>query len=318
MQRFPKQLQAFCVLCESLNFTRASQRCNLSQPAFSALIQGLEEGVGVQLFERSTRSVQPTPAGLTFLPEARRILTEIDAALNQLRGISVQQSKQVCVALLPSLAAHWLPPVIRAFAVQQPHISILVKDVLNKACCEAILSGQAELGLASSLVDSPELQSHAVANEHFFIACHIGHPWASLQHPISAELLIQEPFIQMSPNTSVRQAVDLWSKQHLATPLISIMEVEQLSTVMGMVRAGLGVSLVPALSLEYFQDPSIAIRPLQGIPPQRTIYWVSSKYRQLTPAAKSFYSFASQSLENWLSRQHLSSPLTEGQASPPM
>ena len=148
-----------------------------------------------------------------------------------------------------------------------------------------------------------------MANEHFFIACHTKHRWAASTHAIKPSDLAYEPFIQMAPSTSVRQAVDQWAKQHLATPLHQLMEVEQLGTVMGMVRAGFGVSLIPALSLEYFQDPNIAIRPLRGIPPQRTIYWVSSKHRQLSPAAKSFYSFASTSLESWLINQHLSSGL---------
>lgn len=301
-----KQLQAFCALCETLNFTRASQYCHLSQPAFSALIQGLEDGVGVQLFERSTRSVHITQAGLDFWPQAQRLLADMNSALDTLRGVSALQSTKVCVALLPSLAAHWLPHVLKDFAQQQPHIQVLVRDVLNAPCCEAVLSGQADLGLASALSHSPELQSHAVANEQFFVVCHIDHPWAQHHTPIAPALLSHEPFIQMTPNTSVRLAVDQWAQHNLAAPLQPLMHVEQLSTVMGMIRAGFGISLIPALSLAYFQDPHIAIRPLQGTPPQRTIYWVSSKHRQLTPAAKSFYSFASRSLENWLSNQQLS------------
>ena len=304
-----RHLQAFTALCDTLNFTRAARLCHLSQPAFSALIQGLEDGGGVQLFERSTRSVQLTQAGKDFLPQAHMLLQDIGAALEKLRGISAQQSKHVCIALLPSLAAHWLPTVLKTFAQQQPHIKVTVKDVLNAPCCEAVLNGQADLGLASVMSSHPELQSHAVANEHFFIACHANHRWAASALAIEASALAHEPFIQMAPSTSVRQAVDQWAHQHLAAPLHQLMEAEQLATVMGMVRAGFGVSLIPALSLEYFQDPNIAIRPLSGTPPQRTIYWVSSKHRQLSPAAKSFYSFASASLESWLLNQHLSSAL---------
>ena len=302
-----RHLQAFTALCDTLNLTRAARHCHLSQPAFSALIQGLEEGVGVQLFERSTRSVQLTPAGQDFVPQAYRLLEEMSAALETLRGVSAQQSKHVCIALLPSLAAHWLPTVLKAFAHQQPHIKVTVKDVLNAPCCEAVLHGQADLGLASVLSSHPELQSHAVANEHFFIACHAQHQWAANNEAIEPSALINEPFIHMAPSTSVRQAVDQWAAHHLKAPLQPLMEVEQLATVMGMVRAGFGVSLIPALSLEYFQDPNIAICPLRGTPPQRTMYWVSSKHRQLSPAAKSFYSFASGSLESWLLKQHLSS-----------
>lgn len=301
-----KQLQAFCALCECLNFTRASRRCHLSQPAFSALIQTLEEGVGVQLFERSTRSVQLTAAGADFWPEAQRLMADMEAALSKLHGVAAHQSRQVCVALLPSLAAHWLPTVLKDFAQHQPHIQIRVRDVLNAPCCEAVLNGQADLGLASALSHRTELQSHAVAQEHFFVACHKDHTWAQQACAIAPEWLEQAAFIHMAPTTSVRQAVDQWAQTHLSAPLRPLMEVEQLATVMGMVRAGFGVSLVPALSLEYFQDPDIAIRPLRGTPPQRTIYWVSSKLRPLTPAAKSFYSFASQALESWLSAQRLS------------
>jgi len=298
-----RQLQAFEALHQHLSFTRAAQQCCLSQPAFSALIQGLEQGLGSQLFERSTRHVELTPAGRDFLPHAQRLLASIDQAVQSLQGAAQLRATRVTVALLPSLAAHWLPSVLTQFAQVHPRISVQVRDALNTPCLESVQHGQADWALCTAPSRHPDLHAAAVAEEAFYLVCPRTHALAQSQAPVTPQALQGVPFIHMAAHTSVRAGVEQWQARVFQQPLLqTCMEVEQLATVMGMVRAGLGVSLVPALSLAYFQDPDIAIRRLDGPAPSRTIYWVRHRHQSLGPAAQTFYDSAHQSLQALLQR----------------
>jgi len=299
-----RQLQAFAALHQHLSFTRAAQQCCLSQPAFSALIQGLEQGLGAQLFERSTRHVVPTRAGEDFLPHAQRLLADIEQAVQSLQGAAQLRASRVTVALLPSLAAHWLPAVLAEFAQTHPQIQVQVRDALNTPCLESVQQGQADWALCTALARHSDLHAAAVAEESFYLVLPRTHPLAQQRAPIDAQALRSLPFVQLAAHTSVRASVELWQAQVFGTPTLrTCMEVEQLATVMGMVRAGLGVSLVPALSLAYFQDPGIAIRQLVGVAPSRTIYWVRHRHQGLGPAAQAFYASAQHSLQAWLQGQ---------------
>lgn len=299
-----RQLQAFEALHQHLSFTRAAQQCHLSQPAFSALIQGLEQGLGTQLFERSTRHVVLTCAGRDFAPHAQRLLAAIDQAVESMQGAAELRASRVTVALLPSLAAHWLPSLLAQFAHSHPQIQVQVRDALNTPCLESVQQGQADWALCTALARHPDLHAAAVAEETFYLVCPRAHALAQASAPVAPQALRGVPFVQLAAHTSIRASVEAWQAAVYGQPLLQTrMEVEQLATVMGMVRAGLGVSLVPALSLAYFQDPGIAIRRLEGQAPARTIYWVRHRHQGLGPAAQAFYASAQHSLQAWLQGQ---------------
>ncbi len=123
-----RQLDAFIALAEQRSFTRAAMLCHLSQPAFSALIRALEDDLGLRLFDRSTRHVDLTPEGQNFLESARRIRAEITLALTALRNTATLQRGRVAVALLPSLAAGWLPGVLAQYRAAHPGIETRVMN----------------------------------------------------------------------------------------------------------------------------------------------------------------------------------------------
>lgn len=280
-----RQLRAFMALAAERNFTRAAAASHLSQPAFSALIRQLEESLGVRLFERSTRRVELSAEGEEFELAARRVLAEFDAALSGMRERAARERGRVSIALLPSLAADWLPAVLAGFRAEYPGIELEVADVLSEPCIERVRSGRADFALAATRAETPELRAEIFCSDDFHLVCPAGHPLAKQRDPRPRDLA-PWPFIHLSRTSSVRQYIDAATHPQ---PLPSVLEVDQLATVAGMVRAGLGISVVPALTLYQFRSPELAIRPVRWPGLTRRIYLVRRRDRGLSAAAQGFY-----------------------------
>lgn len=280
-----RQLQAFITLTRERNFTRSATATHLSQPAFSALIRQLEDALGVRLFDRSTRHVELTAEGAEFEIAARRVLEDVDTALSDMHERAARKRGRVAIALLPSLAADWLPAVLAGFRAEYPGIEMQVADVLSEPCIERVRSGQADFALAASRVNTPELRAELFCSDDFHLVCLAGHPLAKARN-LRPKDLIAWPFIHLSRTSSVRQYIDAATHPQ---KLPSVLEVEQLATVSGMVRAGLGVSIVPALTLYQFHSPELVIRPVRWAGLTRRIYLVRRRDRQLSIAAQGFY-----------------------------
>jgi DNA-binding transcriptional LysR family regulator len=280
-----RDLAAFLALAEQRNFTRAAAACHLSQPAFSTLIRGLERQLGVRLFDRSTRHVALTAEGEDFERSARRVLEEIERALAGVREQVARARGRASVALLPSLAAGWLPQLLAAFRARYPGIDVEVADALSEPCIERVRRGEADFALAATRGQSPELKTEPFCADEFHLICRRDHALARLRRPRPRDVA-EHPFIHLSRTSSVRQYID--AATHPAT-LAPLLEVEQLATVAGLVKAGLGVTIVPALALYQFGDAELVRRPLawQGL--KRQIYLVRRRDRPLSLAAEALY-----------------------------
>ena len=280
-----RHLRAFLALAELRSFTRAAEVAHLSQPAFSALIRQLEDDVGARLFDRNTRSVDLSQEGRAFEASARRVLSEFDAAIGAVRERASIERGQVSIALLPSLAAGWLPEVLAAFHDRHPAIELRVADVLSEQCIERVKRGQADFALAATRADTSELQAERFCSDGFHLVCRAGHPLAK-RRDLQPSDLGRYPFIHLSRTSSVRQYVEAATHPQA---LSALLEVDQLATVAGMVRAGLGISVVPPLTRYQFEAPERFTRRLRWPGLERDIYLVRRRDRALSFAAQAFY-----------------------------
>lgn len=283
-----RQLRAFITLAEQRNFTRAAQACHLSQPAFSALIRGLEDSVGARLFDRDTRSVQTTPEGRLFEVSARRLLEDIELALGELADRTARRTGRVSVAALPSLAAGWLPPILAEFMQAWPGVQVELHDALSDDCIAKLRNQQADFALATTgagAAPASDLRGQKLCSDRFHLVCRKDHPLAKADK-IGPRQLAPWPFIQMSRNSSVRQALD--AALH-PMKLNSVLEVEHLATVTGLVEAGVGISVVPSLTLFHFRRESLTIRPLPLRGLTRSLYLVRRREGALSVAAQTLH-----------------------------
>ncbi len=280
-----RDLRALLALADQRSFTRAARQCHLSQSAFSTLIKGIEDVLGYRLFDRDTRKVELTPQGQLLEASARRVVADFDAMIADVHGHAQLRTGRVSVAALPSLAAGWLPSVFAEYRQRHPHVGLALADRLSAPCVELVRSGQADFALASSHIEGDDLETQLLCNDRFHLVCRADHPLAQ-QAAVSVRDLSAAPFIHLARSHSVRLQLERAFHPH---PMRTVMEVEQLATVTGMIAAGIGITVVPALTLYEFQRPELVSRPIRIKGLVRRIHLVRRRGVTLSPAAQAMY-----------------------------
>jgi DNA-binding transcriptional LysR family regulator len=278
-----KQLRAFMALCKHRNFTLAAQSIHLSQPAFSSLITSLELETELRLFSRNTRHVHMTPDGEAFVDIAKHLLEHYDDSIRQIRAQAKGERGRVSVAVLPSIAVCWLPTILKTYQQHCPDIRVELMDVESERCLQAVSDGRADFALTAYSPERTDLKSQVLYSENMFLICHKDHPLARQESVRECDLK-GHPFLHFAPNTSIRQCI---AKIPVDVAPYAF-EVQQLTTMLGLIAAGMGVTLAPQLTLYQFHHRDIAIRPFSGSPISRQIHLVARKKQPLSVAANTF------------------------------
>jgi len=278
-----KQLQAYLALNDTRHFTRAAERCHLSQSAFSAVIQKLEAAVGAQLVARDTRNVSLTAEGLMFVDVARALLSDLDAAFTNMGDFIARRKGRVAIAALPSLAANGLPAVLAEYKRTWPGITVQLYDALSDQCLHLLRQGKVDLALTAPGASLAEFATRTLCSDPFYLVCRRDHALAHKRRIKVADLAGHE-LIHLAPSTSVRQHVDQLTRgvavRHAG------LEVEHLATLAGLIGQGLGISLVPELTLFQFRSMDLIAIPLEASAVVRPILIVQHRERALSHAAQ--------------------------------
>ncbi|MBS7700682.1 MULTISPECIES: LysR family transcriptional regulator [unclassified Chelatococcus] len=280
-----RDLALFLAVAEERSFTRAAARCNLSQSALSSRIRQIEEELKATLFDRTTRSVELTSEGRLFEETARRLYNEFTEVLENFRDCAARRKGWVRIAALPSVCAVWLPSIIATFRARYPGIQLLLNDALSETCLDLVRTGQADLAITSALGREDDLQALVLGTDYFHVVCPVGHPLL-LQEEITAQDLARYPFIHVARNSSVRQHVDI-----ALNPITmdARLEVQYMGTMAGLVEAGVGITIVPALALWQFRRPVLGSRRLSIPKLARPLHLLKRRGHSLSAAAKAFY-----------------------------
>lgn len=277
-----RQLRAFLVLAQIRNFTRAAKTIHLSQPAFSAMIQGLEDAVGARLFHRDTRNVELTTEGFVFEGAARRAIGEIEGAIGGVRDLIERRRGKVSISLLPSLAAGWLPPLLADYCEKYPGVEVQVADMLSERSIDLVRSGRADFAIVASTTDDPSLSFTLLCTDRFELVCRHDHRLAKAIRVGVKDLAGERLIYQVRHGIVGRYLTDAVPRQDLQR----FMEVEQLATVIGMVRAGIGIAAIPQFNLYDFHHGDLVRRKLTFRGLERRIYIVRPIGHELSFAAQ--------------------------------
>ena len=279
-----RQLRAFSAVARGASFTRAAERLHLSQPALTVQIRELESALGVRLFDRSTRHVRLTAIGRDLLPALERVLADLDAVGEDTRALAAGHRGRVRVAALPSICATRLPQAIARLKRDHPGIRVELRDTVAQRILALVAAEEVDFGIGSFERVERGLELGAWTTDRLAAVFQKGHPLARRPTLRLADLA-DSPLIFMDAQSSVRAHVEraLGARGIARTPAF---EVTYMSTAVGLVRAGLGVSLLPTSALELALASDLRVRPLSDPALKRRISIVRRSGRTLSPAAE--------------------------------
>ncbi len=240
------QLRCFIAVAEELHFGRAAQRLNMTQPPLSRQIQILERVLGVELFRRTSRSVQLTAAGRGFLPEARRIYRAIEHASTMVRRHAVGDVGSLSLGFTAASGYGYLPRLIKQVKAEMPEVDLSLQEMVSGDQIEALRAGDLDAGLLRPPFARREFVAHRVVAEPVWLAVPAAHPLTE-RGMSRFDDLHDRPFVMYSP-TGARYFFDLLTPRFAAaevTPL-AVQYVSQIHSMLALVGAGIGVALVPA------------------------------------------------------------------------
>ncbi len=259
-----RHLRYFVAVAEECHFGRAAARLHIAQPPLSQQIRQLEAELGTQLFIRSTRKVELTPAGQRYLERARLILVEVDDAGVEAQRIASGQVGKVAIGFTGSATYHLLPHLARSLRADLPDLDLELKgEMLTPSQVTALLERRLDLGLLRPPVRNPDLLVHVLRREPLVAVVPESHPLAAADRIRLADLR-DEPFITYpSAQRSVVYDTVFDACQRAGFVPSKVHEVAETSTLVSLVAAELGVALVPA-SVQHLHITGATYRPLAG------------------------------------------------------
>lgn len=290
-------LRAFLLVLDLGGFHKAAEALNLSQPALSRRIQSLEAAIGAPLLERTTRRVAATSIGRSLEPLARRLIDELEESVGALTGVGRRRFAQITLACVPTAAFYFLPRVIERFNRQFPHIRFRILDLSANEALESVARGEAEFGINLTGSSHPELVFTPLIDDPFVLACRRDHPLSRRRHLTWRDLQGQA-IIGVSRNSGNRMILDS-ALARAKVQLEFFYEVNHLTTSLGLVERGLGISVLPKLATPPAGHPTIVTKPINDPEVKRTIGIIERRTSRLSPAAQQFRDML---VERWRTR----------------
>src|SRR6476646_12208976 len=285
-------LQAFRAVAELNSFRKAAEALHVSQPAFSRRIEKLEEALSVQLLDRTTRRVSLTSVGRDFDRKVQQLLDELDHILLSIRGVSATRMGEVTIACVPSTVYYFVSHVISRYHERYPKIRVKVFDASANEVLTAVSRSEADFGLNFVGAQEPDIEFKPLLEERFVAACRRDHPLAKKRRVRWTELA-QYDYISVSKASGNRLLLDQALSGLPGRPQ-AIYETQHVTTMLGLVEAGLGVAAVPSMAMPASDHPLLVSVPLVGPVVTRRVGLIRRRGRSLSPAAQQLYDLFSE------------------------
>ena len=277
------QLRAFVTVADLRSFRQAAVELHLSPPALSRRIERLEDRVGARLLDRTSRSVRLSVVGEAFVERVRSALEDLDDAVLGVNELSSGHSGRLTVAAVPSAACGFVPQALSRLVGRFPGVRLRLLDGSLQATALAVLGGQADLGIGFYDSAIPGLHAELLGEDPYVLALPAAHRWAG-RRSIRLQDLGDEPMLSLAASSGNRALLELQLAQ-AGIALEVTHETAHIWALIGMVEAGLGCALVPAMALR--SAPSgVAAVALRGNPLRRKIGLLTPVERRLTPLAQ--------------------------------
>ncbi len=266
------ELRYIVALARERHFGRAADKCNVSQPTLSVAVKKLEESLGVALFERGTGEVRPTPIGTQVVGQAERVLAEAARVTEIAAAGKDPLAGPIRIGVIYTIAPWLLPALVPLLRARAPQMPLIIAEGYTEVLLERLKASELDVLVLALPIDEPGIVAQAVYDEAFRALVPAGHPWTKLK-TLKPEQLADEPLLMLGPGNCFRdQVLDLCSFVGSGESP-QILEGSSLETIRYMVASGVGVTVMPASSVDNIpkNDPLLRVRPFAEPEPSRRI-----------------------------------------------
>jgi DNA-binding transcriptional LysR family regulator len=258
------QVRCFVAAATELNFRRAAALLNMTQPPLSRQIQLLEHNLGVDLFDRIGRTVRLTTEGRIFLADAIRLLNLAEQAETTVRRASKGKTGRVRIGFTGAAGYELIPGLLAAARQALPEIDVVLFELISVAQIEAFNASTIDLGFMRPVSSRQQLELVLVEEEPLVVALPKAHPLCA-SASITLAQLNEQPFIMHSPVQGkyfYDRLMGIFASNDVQVNITQY--IDQSPTILSMVRAGLGLSILPA-SAQRFHYDNVEFRPLADV-----------------------------------------------------
>ena len=278
------QLRYFLSAARRQNFTRAAEDLGISQSALSRSIQKLEDELGQPVFERKTRSISLTDAGLLLQARAQQVLTMLEDTKAEIADDG--QSGRVRVGAIPTIAPYFLPDVLRRFSTEYPKAFLIVHENTTDNLLKKCTQGEIDIAVVALPITAKYLEFEELFEEELFLVLPPEHPLAA-KEKIRFNDVEPYPFILLDEAHCLTDSILSFCRQRSFQPVV-VERTSQLSMVQELVSLSHGVSMIPAMARQLDQSDRRVYRSLTARKPTRTVAVVWNPYRFQSRLLKAF------------------------------
>ena len=282
-----KLLYSFLLVAEHSSFRLAAEYAHRSLPAISSQIKQLEEQLGVVLFHRTTRMVKLTHEGEQLTLSVRKALAELEGGLLNIQQAVDLERGRLSIACVPTVASTRLPQILTAFAKKFPAVSVHVREQPNNDLLESVRRREVDFGIGIETDRVGDLSFERLLDDEYHALIPAQYSFSG-RRSISLRELASMPLLRLGSNTTLRADIDTEMRtQGLA--IESEYEFMQVSTLIAMAEAGLGVAVLPRISIP--TDTSLRSARIVKPAMSRRISIVTIRSHSLPPAGVRFVEF---------------------------
>lgn len=265
-----QDLRYLVAVSEHRHFGRAAESCNVSQPTLSSQIRKLEEELGVRLLERTNKRVHLTPVGAQILLHAERVLKETEAMEAVAQAARDPLVGPLRLGVIPTLAPYLMPLILRPLKEAFPGLTLELWEDQTRALIDGMRNHRLDAALLATPAEAPEITEIDLFDEPLLAAMPSDHPLVA-ENPLHESALADQLLVLAEGHCLANQALAACgARMGLRTGLQASMQAATLETLVNLVAAGYGVTLIPALASEALALRGIVVKPLAG-KPTRTI-----------------------------------------------
>jgi len=277
-----RQLRYFEALARHCHFGRAAAACAISQPALSMQIKELEEALGGGLIERASRQVRLTKLGEEAALRVREILHSVDELGDFARASRDQLGGRLRIGMIPTIAPYLLPTIVGNIARIHPNLDMHVREALTSKLLQELSEGRLDTAIVALPVSEPSLTEFALFTENFLLV----RPGEDEGTPVpNSEMLREMRLLLLEEGHCFRDQALSFCKLQSSLPR-EMLDASSLSTLVQMVSAGLGVTLIPEMAVAVeARSASVSVVRFKDPQPSRTIGMI---WRKTSPLARQF------------------------------